>query len=121
MVYRAEAFSREIILVSNGERTRPVGSVPMRKAKSPPLFWRKGPVQRKAGLAEGKWTPPCCPPAFQLAESFDEQVVTDAVSFKQLEEALTLIFDAREFFINGRLDGAGRHNLCCQALIFFPK
>ena len=29
---------------------------------------------------------------FQLAESFEEQVVIDAVSFKQLEEALTLTF-----------------------------
>ncbi|WP_028609150.1 hypothetical protein [Paenibacillus harenae] len=84
----------------------------------------------------GEWTPPYCPPVgarlvppeqqplqtvFQLAESFEEQVVIDAVSFKLLEEALTLTFDAREFFINGRLDGAGRHNLRCQALIFLPK
>ncbi len=58
---------------------------------------------------------------FELAESFEDQVVIDAVSFKQLEEVLTLIFHAREFFIDGRLDGAGRHNLRCQALIFFPK
>ncbi|KTD87688.1 hypothetical protein [Paenibacillus etheri] len=58
---------------------------------------------------------------FQLAEPFEEQVVTIAVPFKQLEEAYTLTFDAREFFINGRLDGAGQHNLHCQALIFFPK
>ncbi|MDQ8734265.1 hypothetical protein [Paenibacillus sp. LHD-38] len=35
---------------------------------------------------------------FQLAEAYEEQVVIDAVSFKQLEEALTLTFDAREFF-----------------------
>lgn len=57
----------------------------------------------------------------QLAESFEEQVVIDAVSFKLLGEALTLTFDAREFFINDRLDGAGRHNLRCQLFTFFPK